>query len=62
VFGLSKQGYYQRIKREIKRAERDQYIINEVQEIRKASAILTYFSVLGLIGLIGYSEVQADVG
>ena len=35
VFGLSKQGYYQRIKRDIKRAEREQYILNEVQEIRK---------------------------
>jgi hypothetical protein len=27
VFGLTKQGYYQRIKRDIKRAERDQFIV-----------------------------------
>ena len=31
-------------------------------QIPQASAIITYFSVLGLIGLIGYSVVQADVG
>jgi len=31
-------------------------------KIPPASAIFTYFSVLGLIGLIGYSVVQADVG
>jgi transposase InsO family protein len=35
VFGLTKQGYYQRIKRDNKRAEREQYTLNEVREIRK---------------------------
>jgi transposase InsO family protein len=32
---MSKQGYYQLIKREIKRAEREQFIIMQVKEIRK---------------------------
>ena len=35
VFGLSKQGFYQRIKRDVKRAEREYYILQAVQEIRK---------------------------
>jgi hypothetical protein len=35
VFGISKQAWYQRIKRANKRVEREQYILNEVQEIRK---------------------------
>jgi transposase InsO family protein len=35
VFGLSKQGYYQRIKRRIKRAEKEQFILNQVEKIRK---------------------------
>jgi transposase InsO family protein len=35
VFGLTKQGYYQRIKRDIKRAERDRFILMLVAEIRK---------------------------
>jgi transposase InsO family protein len=35
VFGLTKQGYYQRIKRDIKRAERDLFILMQVERIRK---------------------------
>jgi len=35
VFGLTKQGYYQRIKRDNKRAERDRHILMLVEEIRK---------------------------
>ena len=35
VFGLTKQGYYQRIKREIKRAERNRFILMQVANIRQ---------------------------
>jgi len=35
VFGLTKQGYYQRIKRDIKRADRDRFILMQVERIRK---------------------------
>jgi hypothetical protein len=39
-------------------------LINAMSQLKipSASAIMVYFSVLGLIGLIGYSVVQADVG
>jgi transposase InsO family protein len=35
VFGLSKQGYYQRLKRDNKRAEREQTILMLVEDVRK---------------------------
>ena len=35
AFGITKQGYYQRIKRRIKRAERDRFILMLVAGIRK---------------------------
>ena len=39
-------------------------LVNSISrlQIPSASAIITYFIVLGLIGLIGYSVLQADTG
>jgi hypothetical protein len=35
VFGLTKQGYYQRIKRDNKRMERNQTVLSMIEQIRK---------------------------